>query len=88
MRRAGPTLYATGRGCGPGKVIRISAATAQRHRRSPSAYQEALYRQLDIRFWRDGEETAFEVTKGDPKLVERCDVASKVAPLRTTSDPF
>ena len=41
---------------------------------------------LDIRFWREGEQTAFEVTKGDPKLVERCDVASKVAQLRTTSD--
>ena len=28
---------------------------------------------LDIRFWREGEETAFEVIKGDPSLVERCD---------------
>jgi hypothetical protein len=26
---------------------------------------------LDIRFWREGEETAFEVITGDPKLVER-----------------
>jgi hypothetical protein len=26
---------------------------------------------LDIRFWREGEETAFEVTKGDLNLVER-----------------
>lgn len=43
---------------------------------------------LDIRFWREGEETAFEVTKGDPKLVERCDIASRVAQLRTASDPF
>jgi glycogen debranching enzyme len=41
---------------------------------------------LDIRFWREGEETAFEVTKGDPKLVEHCDIASKVAQLRTASD--
>ncbi len=40
---------------------------------------------LDIRFWREGEETAFQVTKGDPKLVERCDVASKAAELRTAS---
>jgi glycogen debranching enzyme len=43
---------------------------------------------LDIRFWREGEDTAFEVVKGDPKLVERCDIASKVAQLRTASDPF
>ncbi len=41
---------------------------------------------LDIRFWREGERTAFEVIKGDPKLVERCKLASKVAQLRTTSD--
>jgi glycogen debranching enzyme len=43
---------------------------------------------LDIRFWRDGEKTAFEVIKGDPTLVERCDMVSKVAQLRTASDPF
>ena len=43
---------------------------------------------LDIRFWREEEETAFAVIKGDPKLVERCDIASKVAQLRTASDPF
>jgi glycogen debranching enzyme len=43
---------------------------------------------LDIRFWRDGEETAFEVIKGDPRLVERCDLASKFLQLRTTSDPI
>jgi hypothetical protein len=30
---------------------------------------------LDIRFWREEEQTAFEVIKGDPKLVERCDHA-------------
>jgi hypothetical protein len=41
---------------------------------------------LDIRFWREGEETAFEVIKGDPKLVERCDCVSKIAQLRTGSD--
>jgi glycogen debranching enzyme len=28
---------------------------------------------LDIRFWREGEQTAFEVIKGDRKLVERYD---------------
>ena len=43
---------------------------------------------LDIRFWREGEQTAFEVIKGDPKLVERCDMASKIAQLRTASDPI
>jgi glycogen debranching enzyme len=42
---------------------------------------------LDIRFWREREETQFEVTKGDPKLVERCNITSKVAQLRTASDP-
>jgi glycogen debranching enzyme len=41
---------------------------------------------LDIRFWREGERTAFEVIKGDPKLVERCDLVSKAAQLRTASD--
>jgi glycogen debranching enzyme len=43
---------------------------------------------LDIRFWRESEETVFEVIKGDPKLVERCDLASRVARLRIASDPF
>ena len=42
----------------------------------------------DIRFWREGEQTAFEVIKGNPKLVERCELASKVAKLRTASDPI
>lgn len=41
---------------------------------------------LDIRFWREGEETAFEVVKGDPRVVERRDVAFKAAELKTTSD--
>ena len=36
---------------------------------------------LDIRFWTEGDATAFEVIKGDPKLVERCDIASKAAQL-------
>ena len=43
---------------------------------------------LDIRFSREGEGTGFEVIRGDPKLVERCDMVSKVAQLRTASDPF
>jgi glycogen debranching enzyme len=42
--------------------------------------------QIDIRFWRDGKETAFDVTKGDPGLVERCDIAHRAAQLRTASD--
>ncbi len=33
---------------------------------------------LDIRFWREGDETEFQVTRGNPELVERCDVANKV----------
>src|SRR5215510_1821177 len=36
---------------------------------------------LDIRFWTEGDQTAFEVIKGDPKLVERCDITSKAAQL-------
>ena len=43
---------------------------------------------LNIRFWREGEQTAFEVIRGNPKLVERCDMVSKVARLRTASDPI
>jgi len=43
---------------------------------------------LDICFRREGERTAVEVIKGDPELVERCDIASKVARLRTGSDPI
>jgi glycogen debranching enzyme len=41
-----------------------------------------------IRFWREDEQTAFEVIRGDSKLVERCEVASKFAHLRTGSDPI
>jgi hypothetical protein len=41
---------------------------------------------LDIRFWREGEETAFQVIRGDPTPVERCDIASKVAELRSGCD--
>jgi hypothetical protein len=43
---------------------------------------------LDLRFWREGEQTAFEVIKGDHKLVERCDIASKVGQLRLAADPI
>src|SRR5690348_16438425 len=40
---------------------------------------------LDIRFWREGEQTAFEVIKGDPKLVQRRDIAIEGLGLRTAS---
>ncbi|MBV9377661.1 MAG: amylo-alpha-1,6-glucosidase, partial [Alphaproteobacteria bacterium] len=43
---------------------------------------------LGIRFWREGEQTDFEVIRGDPKLVERCELVSKIAQLRTASDPI
>jgi glycogen debranching enzyme len=41
---------------------------------------------LDIRFWSESGQTAFEVIKGDPAVVERCDLTSKVAQLRGASD--
>ena len=44
--------------------------------------------EVEIRVWREGEQTVFEVIKGDPKLVERCELASRVARLRTGSDPI
>jgi len=40
---------------------------------------------LDIRFWREGEQTAFEVIKGDPKLVEHRDLPTEGLELRTSS---
>jgi hypothetical protein len=45
---------------------------------------------LDIRFWREEEQTAFEVIKGDPKRVELCDISPKLGhlgSLRSDSDP-
>jgi glycogen debranching enzyme len=41
---------------------------------------------LDIRFWVEGGQTAFKVIKGDPDLVERCDIGSKGEQLKTKSD--
>jgi hypothetical protein len=41
---------------------------------------------LDIRFWREGERTEFDVTKGDPKLVERRDIAAMRAQARTAAE--
>lgn len=37
---------------------------------------------LDIRFWRDGGHTAFEVIKGDPGVVERTEIVARAAALR------
>jgi hypothetical protein len=41
---------------------------------------------VDIRFWRDDAQTAFEGNQGEPELVERCEIASKIAQLRAPSD--
>ncbi|HEY2535253.1 MAG TPA: glycogen debranching N-terminal domain-containing protein [Xanthobacteraceae bacterium] len=38
---------------------------------------------LDIRFWREGEQTEFDVIKGDHGLVERRDIATEGVGLRT-----
>jgi len=35
--------------------------------------------QFDIRFWRDGGETQFEVLRGDPKAVERSSFSAQFA---------
>jgi glycogen debranching enzyme len=43
---------------------------------------------FDIRFWREGEETAFEVIEGDPALVERCQLTAKLAQMRIASEPL
>jgi glycogen debranching enzyme len=46
------------------------------------------HHKLDIRFWREGETTAFEVIKGDAKRVERCNITSRMAQLSKASDLF
>ena len=33
---------------------------------------------IDIRFWRDGETTAFAVVKENSQVVERCDIAESL----------
>jgi hypothetical protein len=43
---------------------------------------------LDIRFWREGDRTEFDVIKGDPKLVERRDIAAVRAQQTTASEMF
>ena len=41
---------------------------------------------LDIRFWAEGDHTEFAVIDGDPDLVERCDVPSKVEQPRAVAN--
>jgi hypothetical protein len=36
---------------------------------------------LDVRFWREGERTEFEVVRGDPRLIERRRMAAEFAGL-------
>jgi hypothetical protein len=42
---------------------------------------------FDIRFWRDGEETMFEVLRGDPKVVERSRLGTQFDRLRKEPEP-
>jgi glycogen debranching enzyme len=42
---------------------------------------------FDIRFWREGEETRFEVLRGDPKLVERRRMGAVLDRLRSEPEP-
>jgi hypothetical protein len=41
--------------------------------------------QLDIRFWRDGEKTQFEVLEGEASVVECCALPSKLSWLANVS---
>ena len=43
---------------------------------------------FDIRFWREGAQTEFEVLNGNAKLVERCEMGAKVAQLKDRSEPI
>ena len=42
---------------------------------------------LDIRFWREGEETIFEVLRGDPKLIERRRMGAELERLTREPEP-
>jgi glycogen debranching enzyme len=44
-------------------------------------------RQFDIRFWRDGRETQFEVLRGDPGAVERSRFGGQIAPHDASANP-
>jgi glycogen debranching enzyme len=43
---------------------------------------------FDIRFWREGERTEFEVLDGNAKLVERCEMGPKAAQLKDRTEPI
>ena len=43
---------------------------------------------FDIRFWREGERTEFEVLNGNASLVEQCEVGVKAAQLRDRTEPI
>ena len=43
--------------------------------------------QFDIRFWRDGEETKFNVLRGDPEAVERSNAGTQAERLRSEPAP-
>ena len=43
---------------------------------------------FDIRFWREGTQTEFEVLDGNANLVERCEVGAKAAQLRDRTEPL
>ena len=42
---------------------------------------------LDIRFWREGEDTKFEVLRGDPKLIERSRMGAELERLTREPEP-
>ena len=43
---------------------------------------------FDIRFWREGERTEFEVLNGNASLVERCEMGVKAAQLTDRTEPI
>jgi hypothetical protein len=43
---------------------------------------------FDIRFWREGERTEFEVLNGNASLVECCEMGVKAAQLRDRTEPI
>jgi glycogen debranching enzyme len=43
---------------------------------------------FDIRFWREGERTEFELLNGDASLVERCEMGVKAAQLKDHAEPI
>jgi hypothetical protein len=44
--------------------------------------------QFDIRFWRDGEETKFNVLRGDPEAVERSNAGTQADRLKSEPAPI